>query len=147
MKAVRTLVLIANERKTVFLENTGVGRGLVSIAEQNVSEIHPERLEFADDKGHSKGGHGGQRHDFEAVTPEREQLRGAFADFVIAGLRQQWRAGSYDRLVISAPPKMLGELRARLGDLASFLYADLDKDLLKIPHVDLPRHFDSVAAF
>ena len=63
---------------------------------------------------------------------------------------------AYDRLVIVAPPKALGDLRAALSaHVRPLIYAELDKDLVKIPtggaaepprrrHGDLSRGFGAI---
>uniref|UniRef100_UPI0035630D8E host attachment protein n=1 Tax=Actibacterium sp. TaxID=1872125 RepID=UPI0035630D8E len=88
------------------------------------------------------------RHGFDPETGLREQGRAHFADAVVASASEIWSQNGFDRLVISAAPRMLGALRDRLdGPMAKALSADMDKDLLKIPVGDLPAHFADVAAF
>jgi protein required for attachment to host cells len=52
---------------------------------------------------------------------------------------------AYDRLVIVAPPKALGDLRAALSEqVKPHVYAELDKDLVKTPTAELPQHLGAV---
>jgi protein required for attachment to host cells len=47
--------------------------------------------------------------------------------------------------VVAAAPKMLGVLRkAMSGAPAAALAGDIAKDLMKIPAIDLPKHFDGL---
>jgi len=147
MKPVRTLVVLANEGTVRFLENEGVGKGVTEIATYDADAERIAETEFADQPGRSRGAPGQARHGYAPPESEREHARALFADRVLAELRSAWNAGVHDRLVIAAPPKMLGELRARLDTLSDHVTAELDKDLVKIPLRDLPGHFSDVAAF
>ena len=148
MKPVRTLVLLANDGTARLLVNEGVGKGLARITSLDADQaIRAEAHEFADDPGRSSAAPGMARHAYAPHADEEEQKRAAFAAAVIGLLDGQWRKERYDRLVIAAPPKMLGELRDRLGELAARLHGDLAKDLTKAPVAKLPGHFADIAAF
>jgi protein required for attachment to host cells len=57
-------------------------------------------------------------------------------------LAAEWAKGGYDRIVLVAGPKMLGEIRQDLPRaLHAHIAAELHKDLVKIPLHDLPGHF------
>ena len=62
-------------------------------------------------------------------------------------LAAEWAKGDYDRIVLSAGPKMLGALRAALPKaLHSHIAVELHKDLMKVPAHDLPSHFAGTVA-
>lgn len=144
MKPVRTMVLLANEGHARLFENTGPGKGLVELADMKADDLP----EFSDTAGRSQSAGNTARHGFDPETGLREQGRAHFADAVVASASEIWSQNGFDRLVISAAPRMLGALRDRLdGPMAKALSADMDKDLLKIPVGDLPAHFADVAAF
>jgi len=148
MKPVRTLVLLANDGTARFLMNEGVGKGLSGIDTLDADHaIRAEAHEYADEPGRSSAAPGMARHAYAPHADEESQKRAAFAAAVIDRLDERWRKGRYDRLVVAAPPKMLGELRGRLGDLAAHLHGDLAKDLTKAPVAKLPGHFAEIAAF
>ena len=57
-------------------------------------------------------------------------------------LAAEWAKGSYDRIVLAAGPKMLGEIRHDLPKgLHDHIAAELHKDLVKTSLHDLPSHF------
>jgi protein required for attachment to host cells len=57
-------------------------------------------------------------------------------------LAAEWAKGGYDRIVLAAGPKMLGEIRQDLPKaLHAHVAAELHKDLVGIPLHDLPGHF------
>lgn len=62
-------------------------------------------------------------------------------------LAAEWAKGDYDRIVISAGPKMLGALRDAFPKaLHSHIVAELHKDLMKVSAHDLPSHFAGTGA-
>lgn len=144
MKPLETLVLLANEREARLLVNLGPDKGVSDLLRFDTAR----NIEFSDRRGREQGAPGQGHHAFEPPTSPREQNREAFADDVLALTLKEWERGSYRRLVIGAPPKMLGELRNRIdGPLKAALAADIDKDLLGVAAGDLPRHFEDVIVF
>ncbi len=72
---------------------------------------------------------------------EKLQFARAVAEIIDRGARGK----SFDRLVLVAPPKTLGDLRAALGSSSqSAIYGELAKDLTKVPIRDLPAHLRNV---
>ncbi|MCF4166616.1 host attachment protein [Zavarzinia compransoris] len=79
-----------------------------------------------------------------AIEPAEDPLRAeerAFAEDLAKQLNDAARAGRYDRLIIAAPPTMLGDIRNVLGASArARLNATLNKDLVQVPTEELsPR--------
>ncbi|MDJ0826850.1 MAG: host attachment family protein [Rhodobacter sp.] len=148
MKAVHTLVLLANEREARVLVNEGVGKGLRQLRHLDRDAVSGDRIAYADDSGRSRSGPGGAHHKMEPSSSEVRQNRETFAADLLTELDKIWAKGEFDRLAISAPPKMLGAIRDRLPKgLADKLTAEMDKDLLHTPLADLAGHFSGVAAF
>ena len=70
-----------------------------------------------------------------------------FAEQLADQLHQYVEAKDFDRLVLVAPPTMLGYLRKSLGsDVTAKLIAEVDKDLTKVPNEDLATHLQAVIA-
>lgn len=147
MKPTVTLVLIADDRSGRLLVNDGVGKGLREIASLSADSLNQKRFEFADRRGRESAAPGMARHALEPATSPERQARDAFAALLGGALREAWASGGYQRIMLAAAPRMLGTLRAELDDLADRIGASLDKDLVKVPTSDLPRHFADVAAF
>jgi len=133
MKAKRTCVVVADGRTALVFENEGPGQGLTPLLG---GELHSDKRDgrglFSDRGGRSFDSFGAGRHAMEPPTSAAEQVRAQFARAVVAWLDTPKRAGAADQLVLVAPPKMLGELRAELPErLTRKVAAELDKDLTK----------------
>lgn len=147
MKAAYTLVLLAADHDIRVLRNEGVGKGLIDILHLTRADLPDVDFEF-DDGAVRVAGHGMATHSAEPRQTEHEKERGRMAKHAIASLRAEWAKGGYDRVIISAPDKMLHLLRKAMPkDIVPHISADLDKDLVKVARADLPAHFADVAAF
>lgn len=147
MKPVRTLILLASESEMRLLQNAGVGKGLSERLSRKASDFDDTATRYSDAPGHSQAGPGMAGHGFDRSSSERDQHRTAFARHVIELTQDEWSRGSYDRVLIAAAPRMLGELRGLLPiPLAAALMADLDKDLTGFELRDLLRHLETVLA-
>ncbi|MDE3080262.1 MAG: host attachment protein, partial [Paracoccaceae bacterium] len=101
----------------------------------------PPMADFADRKGRMQMG-GGARHGFEPKTLPADHDRAAFAKELVEVIADHAKARPFDRLMIAAPPKMLGLLRAALpGDLGRRLVYDTPLDLIDERPEDLAPHF------
>lgn len=148
MKAVTTLVVVANDKKARFLENLGVGKGLAELSEIAASEFSDVETRYSDRPGRAQASAGSGVHAVERTTSEERQERQAFARHVLSRTGKLMQKGGYDRLAIAAAPRMLGELRDEMADeLKNRLAFDLDKDLVKIPLIKLVSHFGEKVAF
>lgn len=111
------------------------------------------RLIHTEGEGLAEIGHG--KADLTAAGVEhvggsspREGLeRGHLAKHATQVLSAEWARGSYDRIVVAAGPKMLGEFRDHLPKpLAAHVAAELHKDLIGFSLHDLVSHFADVPA-
>lgn len=80
------------------------------------------------------------RHSFtDAEGPIRREKR-EFAHEVAAYLNKQAESRAYQRLILAAPPRFLGELRAALDAAATKLVVgELHKDLTKLSDAELKQ--------
>jgi protein required for attachment to host cells len=133
MKAKRTCIVVADGRTALIFENDGPGHGLTPAQGGELqAEKRDARGLFSDRGGRTFDSFGAGRHAMEPPTSAEEQVRAKFARAVVDWLDTPDRAGAAERLVLVAPPKMLGELRAELPErLTRKVAAELDKDLTK----------------
>ena len=148
MKSVTTMIVIADDKVARFLLNEGVGKGLREVADMAASQFPEDTREFSDRPGRSTAGAGGAaRHGVDAQTGLEQQHRSRFAAHVLQALDQAWTQCAPDRMILAAPPKMLGELRARLqGRPKAALMADVPKDLVNVPLPKMAAHFADLLA-
>ncbi len=66
-----------------------------------------------------------------------------FARQLVGALETGRQSGTFARLVLVAPPKFLGQLRAELqGPLAACVVKSLDKDYTQMSESELSKHVD-----
>ena len=88
------------------------------------------------------------RHRLESgKTPdEKEEIK--FVRDMAVWLDQAVEANSFDRLILAASPKMLGDLRKTLSDsVQSRIVAQIDKDLTKMQEKDLLEELQEIVWF
>jgi protein required for attachment to host cells len=141
MKQPRTMILLASEREARVLMNEGRGTGLKQTA-HIAPGFDPDDLDWADQAGRTFDSGGQGRHAKEPRSTVREIVRTRFARELADWLTEAARADRFDRLILTAAPPMLGELRGLLDTaVTDRLDADLAKDLVNIPLGDLGSHF------
>lgn len=127
------LLLIADGRKALILENTGTPDRLAFsvIAEMGQSNP-PTRAQGTDRPGRMADPAPGQRSAV-AQTDFHQQAEDQFVREAVAGFAKEVDARGVKAALI-APPKALAVARAALpASLASALIGTLDKDLTKHP--------------
>ncbi len=146
MKPVITWILIADGARARILEHRGPGSGLAAVKDM---EFSWEKLSasdiMADRPGRAFASTGEAR---SAIEPRTDPVAKREADFVrmLAGvLRDPAADASFDRLVLVAAPKALGELRKALSSpVSQSVYAEIAKDLTKTPNDKISKHLKDV---
>jgi protein required for attachment to host cells len=122
MKPIVTLYLLLND------ENYR----LVHTHEEGLAEITHTKAELTAAGVNHVQGH----------SPKEGAMREHLAKHAAKMLAVEWAKGGYDRIVLAAGPKMLGEIRQDLPkSLHAHIVAELHKDLVKVALHDLPGHF------
>lgn len=142
MKARKIWILIANGTTARVLENTGPGKGLNAL----VGKVWhaPEKDAFESEQGMTNSSVGRSKHRMAPHNaPDKEES--AFAENIAEHLSQARAGGEFDDLVLTAAPQMLGLLRPALdAQVRDAVIAELPKDLVKTPDIDLKSHFADV---
>ncbi|MCF6303482.1 MAG: host attachment protein [Devosiaceae bacterium] len=146
MKPVITWILIADGARARVLEHKGPGSGLIAIRNM---EFSSEKLTasdiMADKPGRAFASTGNAR---SAIEPRTDPVAKREADFVrmLAETLQDPLAKSrFDRLILVAAPRALGELRKALSTpLTQSVYAEIAKDLTKVPNDQIAKHLKQV---
>lgn len=148
MKPTTTWILIADGAHARIFANHGPGKGIEAVEGGVINGDHrPDHELVRDGLGRSFESSGDMRHAIAPRSDPHRELKRTFAEHLAEMLDAHLAAKSYDRLVIVAPPKALGDLRAALSaHVKPLVYAELDKDLVKTPTVELPQHLGAVMA-
>lgn len=148
MKPTRTWIVIADGARACFLENRGPGSGLAPAGAPELSqELKPTREIGAEPPGRTHDRLGPGRHAMAPRVDWHEFEKVRFAKEIASLLDRSAEAKAFDRLVLVAPPKILGTLRAELGkNTAAMVSGELAKDLTNHPLDALPAHLADTLA-
>lgn len=141
-KKVRTWVLIADGARARILESEGRLDQLQKVpgCEFEV-EDPPDREIGSDSPGRTFDSVGGGRHRIEPKTSPHRHIKAEFARHLAQFLEKKQGQRAFDRLLIAAPPKMLGDLREKLSkQVVACVEAEIPKDLTGIPDREIPGH-------
>ncbi len=148
MKATCTWIVVADGARARFFENRGPGKGLALLTDGEMEGSHAPTQEVGSERPgrvHDRMGPG--RHAMAPRADWHEQQKQDFLGAVAARLDRGADQKVYDRLILVAPAKALGQLRRTLGHAAAKRVAgELSKDLTKVPDQDLPGHLDDLIA-
>jgi protein required for attachment to host cells len=150
-KTVTWVVLVDGARARV-VANTGPGIDLQPVYEkEDAKAMLPAREIEADRPGRTfdSGGRGDAaaqgRHAYEPPTDPRRKQQADFIKGVAELLEDAALKGSFNRLVLIAPPKALGDLRASLAKTVSRMVSEeIPKDLVDVPMHELPERLQDV---
>jgi len=147
MKPTTTWILIADGARARIFANHGPGKGIAAVGAELDADHRPDRDIMSDKPGRAFESVGTARHAIEPHHDPHKELKRAFSEQLAALLDQQLAAKAFDRVVLVAPPAMLGDLRSALSaHVRAAVYAELDKDLTKTPEAELPQHLGAVLA-
>lgn len=135
MKHTKTWVLVADGSRARVLENLGPGKGLHQLPHSTESWLLAPSHELGTDQpGRVFNSTGNVRHALEATTDAHREQKRAFAQHLVKELDARFAAKAFDRLVLVAPPAMLGDLRDALpAELSKSVAGSVPKDLTHVP--------------
>jgi protein required for attachment to host cells len=148
VKPIRTWIVVADGARARVLENLGPGKGLEPVPGSAMeTDVVPNREVMADRPGRSFDRKGSGRHAMEPTVDWQRLQKREFARGLTEWLDRAALAGDFDRLILVAPPRSLGDIRAQIGSAArQRLVADLPKDLTGIADRDLAGHLGGLIA-
>ena len=148
MKKTITWILVADAAQARIFENDGPGRGLKPPFDRDFVGLDlPSRDLVSDRPGRSFDRAGPGRHAMEPPTDPKRKVKQDFAKYMASVLNEAAEHARFDRLVVVAPPKVLGDLRNAYGShVTSRLYGELAKDLTHTSIQDLPSHLKDILA-
>lgn len=139
-----TWILIADGAKARVIEQDRHSRTFKPAFEQEYFGSTAQSKEIASDRPGRSFDIGGQgRHAMEPSSDPQRHAEYAFARDLSHRLEKAAGSHSFDRLVIVAAPKTLGDLRDLLpSTVKDRVVAEVDKDLTNVPLSDLGKHLD-----
>jgi protein required for attachment to host cells len=138
-----TWIAICDGARACFYANSGPGTGLVPVAKAE----HPASRAHSRDLGTDRPGRSfdstatGARHSMAPRADWHNFEKDLFARKISGILDAAAGEKRFDRLILVAPPRILGDLRKTLGTPAQDrITGELDKDLTNIPPDQLGAH-------
>lgn len=142
MKQKRIWILIADGGHAKVFETRGQASELVPVEGKVFSADQPANRDLLTDRpGRSFESQGRARHAKEHPSDPHRELKRAFARKLAGLLEVELAAKRFGRLVLVAPPPMLGDLREAMpANVQAKVTAELAHDLVKTPLSELPKH-------
>jgi protein required for attachment to host cells len=134
------LVLVSDGRRARLLRNQGTPRQPQLIVEQSLEQHNPPTREQGTDRPGRKHGTDGNARSAIEQTDWHQQEEERFAAELADILYQLEHAGRYEELVVVAPPKMLGDLRAKFHqEVQRAVVAEVPRDLTNYSVPEISR--------
>lgn len=142
----RTWILVADGARGRIFYNEGWQSDLVPVIEdESVAATVPSRDLGTERPGRAQDSTGAGRHAMEPRVDWHQFEKTRFAQKMAALLNKGRIDGAYDRLVLVAPPRTLGDLRAALDKpTQAIIAAELAKDLTGTPLHALPARLEKI---
>ncbi|MFC3227533.1 host attachment protein [Marinibaculum pumilum] len=140
------LVLVGDGEKALFLRNRGDDRQANLQVERVLEHPDPPTREQGTDRpGRFNDGPTVARSAVEQ-TDWHQLEKDRFAGEIAEALYKAAHAGRYDKLIVVAPPKVLGALRkAYHKEVSARLLAEVDKDLTNQPPYEIEKRLKGAA--
>jgi protein required for attachment to host cells len=146
MKPVRTWIVIADGARARIVKNAGPGRGVEADSNLVFRSEHRKLQEIMADKpGRGFDSTGKGRHAMAYGTDAVREDERHFLQSLAERLEKEAMADAYDRLVLIAPPRALGDLRPFLSKpVKNRVHDEIAKDLTQLPNDRLADHLSAV---
>lgn len=138
-------------------EGHDVPRIWIVVADRQQAHIFrktPKGMERIGDArvGHSGGAHemqgGSVTHGYDVGSERRHHADGIFLHKLSEWLDVAEREKAYDRLVLVAAPRTLGDIRKVMSkNVHTRIAAEVDKELTEMPEVEIKKHLADIVWF
>lgn len=121
----------------IFRSDENLDRFALVHALENEERPDPDAL---GPRGSTRAAPGGARSAYDRHTDPHDMARRRFADRVADVVSEAFGTRRYERLVLAAPPKFLGDLRASLPRrVTDDVVATIGRDFAHVPAHELPE--------
>lgn len=146
MKKTITWILVADGARARVFKNDGPGKGMQPAMDGEFRHETPRSSEIgADRPGRVHESANSARHAMENPVDWHRFEKEKFAKEMARLLDQASLDGAYERLVLVAPPKTLGDLRGALGaGTRKKVIGEIDKDLTQATPTELVTQLSTV---
>ncbi len=141
-----TWIVVAESARARIFIMPGIGGKLQEVTDLSHPESRLHDTELSSDlPGRTFDSQGQGRHRMEPTTDPKEREARAFAAEIARHIERGRNEGNFDALVLIAPPKFLGRLRAELTKPArDTLVGELDKNLVEADTKTLERQVSAL---
>jgi protein required for attachment to host cells len=148
MKPVKTCILVADGAHVRVYINEGPGKGIRELTEYaREIELKASRDIDADRPGRTFDSGGQGRHAMESPTDAKLHVKEEFCRQISKDIESALKAGEFDRLVLVAPPAILGDLRKQFSKTSlGKIHGELAKDLVNASDAELLLQLGHVMA-
>jgi protein required for attachment to host cells len=148
VKLIRTWILITDGARARVVLNTGPGHGIEAVDGFDFRSPNlASRAIEADRPGRTFDSQGPGRHHKEPSRTAHDRQEQEFVTQLAGFIDDQLKKDSFDRLILVAAPRALGDLRAAISDsVRNTVIAEVDKDLTHIPNDRLAKFLEDVLA-
>jgi protein required for attachment to host cells len=146
-KPVTWIVIADGHRARVFLQE-GPGMSLSPSAEPEMTHALPASRDIVSDRpGRSQESAGTVRHAIEPRVDWHRHEKQLFAQEIAKKIASGAARKAFERLVLVAPPQMLGDLRSALPQhVKAMVVAEVAKDLTQVPMQEIAGHLEELSA-
>ena len=142
----KTWVVVADGARARIFVNAGPGTGLVPALDHDLAGPRLSSHEIGSDRpGVSFSPAGPGRHPMAPSTDPHEHAEHEFIKQVAKAINDGFNAHAFEQLILVAPPKALGRLRAEISSsVEKLIKSELHKDLTHLSVHHLGEHLQDV---
>lgn len=134
-------VVVCDGAKALILQNAGDKEEINLTLVEHFEEGHAPTSELGTDKPGRVQESATTGRSAVAETNLHDQAETDFLTRLVTHLAHQVQEHDIRHVVLVAPPRALGVLRAKLPPaLAALVHAEIDKDLVKLPIYEIEKH-------
>lgn len=148
VRKIVTWVIVADGGRARVFVNDGVGKGVHELEDRAFVGTRRQNADIEADKpGRTFDSAGQGRHAMEPRTDPKQHEEREFLREVVGWLGKHGQKNDFDRLVLIAAPRALGDLRDLLPkQLADKVVGEIAKDLTRSDAAGIEGHLGDILA-